>query len=415
MPTLSSLPTPLRLFLFGSLLVTALCGITEVFCKLVLHLHFPYTFPIIDPGAVSMDLLSLRAHFEHVHQRDFFDVARFAYPAPMAIPYVVFFALPDHARLLYYTFCALVFLGAGAVFAKEFIHRGMAVRSAVLFLVATLLLSYPFWFQLKQGNMEIVIFALIASGVWSFFRERLWLAAACFGIAGSMKLFPFVFLGLLLARRQFRQLFFGLFCAAAVTVFSLWMLYPSIAYSWKRTNEAVGGFRADYVLHTRLDHFFDHSLWAFSKTLFLSAASLQRLSNAANIYLVCVAVFGLGLYFWRIQHVLFVNQVICLTAAALLFMPVSFDYTLIQLYTPWALLVLVALDSARSGHHVPGLNLAMLCLILLCAPLTELIVHGATLEARLKTLALIGLFATALWYPFPLHVSGRTPSGERTV
>lgn len=399
----SSLPAPLRLFLFGSLLLTALCGITEVFCKLVLHLHFPYTFPIIDPGAVSMDLLSLRAHFEHVHQRDFFDVARFAYPAPMAIPYVVFFSLPDHARLLYYSFSALVIVSAGVVFGKEFIRRGMASRTAVLFLVATFLLSYPFWFQLKQANMEIVIFALIAAGVWSFFREHFWLAAACFGIAGSMKLFPVVFFGLLVARRQFRQIAFGLVVAAAVTVFSLWMLYPSVAYSWKRTNEAVGGFRTDYVLHTRLDHFFDHSLWAFCKAVFLPAASPEKLSGAANVYLACVFVLGLGLFFWRIQQTPFVNQVICLTAAALLFMPVSFDYTLIQLYTPWAFLAFVALDSARKGRRVPGLNAALLCLVFLCAPLTELIVQGATLEARLKTLALMALFAIALRYPFALQ------------
>lgn len=407
------LPPVLRRFLLGSALFTLLCGATEVFCKLVLHLHFPYTFPIVDPGAITQDLLLHVRTFQHLHGQDFFNQAGFYYPAPAAIPYALFLLSPAHARLTYYAVCAAVLLLSSLALGRALTRGGLARRTAAGFLASSLLLSYPLWFLLKQGNIEIVLFALLAIGVWAFLRGNGWGAAAAFGVAGSMKIYPIFFLGLLLARRQYARIAFGLLVAAALTVFSLWLEAPSIAYSWHRTNEEVANFHAAYVIRTRPEHAFDHSLWGFTHALLPAHLSLHSVTVGSDLYVALVGGVGLFLYFWRIQRLPVTNQVLCLTVAAISFMPVSFDYTLIHLYIPWALLALLAIEAARAGRRVPGLVAAFVCLTVLCSPQTEFIYHAATLEGRIKTITLVALLVIGLIYPF--RFAQGSPYGNPSV
>jgi hypothetical protein len=399
------LPSILRKFLLGSAVLVAICGAIEVICRLVFHLHYPFDFPITNPGAITLDLLSLKPHFDHLHQREFFDIAldnRFTYPAPMAIPYVIFFLIPGMARPFFYIFCLAIIAVAASGFGRELIRRGIQTREVVGFLIGSFLLSYPFWFELKQGNMEIVIFALMALGVWAFLHDRAWLAATCFGIAGSMKLFPFFMLGLLLARKEYIKSAYAFLVAGFVTLGSLWIIYPSIPYAFTQLNVGLSDFRNAYLLNFRDEQAFDHSLWTFLKFSFFHDRTPPQLASILTVYLCVVAVIGISLYLWRIRVMPVANQVLCLVVAAILFMPVSFDYTLIHVYTPWALLTLLAVDAVRTGRRVPGLAFAFGCFVLLCSPVSELIYRGATVEGRIKTITLIVLFVVGLIYPFPL-------------
>jgi Glycosyltransferase family 87 len=405
MPHDRPLPSLLRNFLTWSCALALICVVAEVFCKLVLHLHYPFNFPITNPGAITQDLLSIEPHFEHLHHREFFDLAlenHFTYPAPVAIPYALFFLVPKLARTLFYVFCLAVVAVAAVLLGNRLRRCGIRARSVAYFLTGSFLFSYPFWFELKQGNMEIVIFVLLALGVWAFLHDRHWLAATCFGIAGSMKIYPFFLLGLLLARKEYLKSVYALLVAGCLTIASLWLIFPSIAYSWASINSGLADFKITYFIHFRDEQAFDHSLWTFLKFSFLYSSTSAHIASVLNVYIVLIAIAGTAIYFWRIRLLPLINQVLCLITAGILFMPSSFDYTLIQIYTPWALLVILAADSARAGYRVRGLGPAFACLIVICCPLSELIYRGLTLEGRIKTLGLIALFAVGLHYPFAL-------------
>ena len=413
------LPTMLRRFLLGNAMLVALCGLTEVFCALVLHWHYPYNFPMVNPGSITQDLLSMQPHFSHLHHIEFFNIEldnNFGYPAPGAIPYVVFFLIPSLARIFFNTFCVLV-AAAGAIgVGRALVRRGVRPGSAAGFLVATFLLSYPFWFVIKQGNIEIVIFGLIALGVWAFLRGHGWLAATCFGIAGSMKFFPFTFLALFLTPVQWKnkgylKVGYAFLCAIGLTLASLWMIYPSVLYTWRQLNKPLNSFRTTHLLDFREEHAFDHSLWTFIRYLLPHSLSGERLGPLLLAYLGLVGVVGLTLYIGRIRLLPLVNQVLCLTVMVLLFFPVSFDYTLIQLYTPWALLVLLAVDAARAGYRVPGLAAAFGCFTLLCSPMSEFLYRHVSFEGRIKTIGLVVLLIVALRYPFELRNELQTRDG----
>ena len=108
-----------------------------------------------------------------------------------------------------------------------------------MFPSAVLLCSYPLWFAAKQANMEIVIWVFLAAGLACLLKGRGYSAAGCFGIAASMKIYPIIYLGLLLVRRQYREVIFGAVTAAVVTLASLWAVYPNLLVSSRRISAGV--------------------------------------------------------------------------------------------------------------------------------------------------------------------------------
>jgi hypothetical protein len=101
-----------------------------------------------------------------------------------------------------------------------------------------------------------------------------------------------------------------------------------------------------------------------------------------------------------------VNQLLFLTIACITLPPTSYDYTLLHLYTPWVMLVFIAVAAWRNDLPTPrGLWPAFLCFILLLSPQNEIIFHGERLEGQIKCLALVALAIVALRYPFPAQLA----------
>jgi hypothetical protein len=149
---------------------------------------------------------------------------------------------------------------------------------------------------------------------------------------------------------------------------------------------------------------FDHSLFAVPKAMLLLAhqgtlPGPETLAKMLTIYLVGMAAVGAILYWVAIRRLPLINQVICLTVATIMLPPVSYDYTLLHLYVPWAMLVLLAAENP--GHEVRSLMAAMVCFAILFAPETELILHGRSYGGQVKAVALVLLFGIALLRRFP--------------
>lgn len=374
---------------------------TEVFCALVLHWHYPFNFPIFNPGAFAYDLLSFQGQFRHFHQADFFTsegAAGFGYPATAALPYWIFYSFGRFTAVAFYGFSLLVVAISGWLLGRAWVRRGVPARTTAFYLTACIFLSYPFWFQFKDGNMEIVLFALTILGVWMFVRGQGWASATIFGIATAMKIFPFVYLGLFVARKQYGKAAFALLVAVLANFVSTWAVCPLISYSSHRVGAGLHSFR-DGIMVVRLfpEGRFDHSLFGLIKALFPTLPGPAIVAHWLNAYLLVAAVTGILLFFLRIRKLPLVNQVLCLTVASILLPPFSLDYTLMHLYISWAMLTLLILD--KKDARIPGLALIVGCLVLLCAPLSEFIFKGGTFEGQIKSVVLLVLWYAALRYP----------------
>lgn len=396
-----ALPPVLEGFAAALVLLTALCVFCEVLSVLILHWGPPYASPFLIE--YFPDLTSFVERFQHLHHLAFYTISPvqpYMYPAPMVLPYAFLFHLTH--PLQGYLACVLgAVLVAVSLLTRALLRHGLRLTSSLLLLAVVVCLSYPLLFLLKQANMEGFVWIVISLGLFLFFSGRSYAAAACFGIAGAMKLFPLIYLGLLLSRRQYRQIAWALLVGAVLTCVSLWVVYPNLATSWHLIQHGLDQFRTGYMLTNRpFEKGFDHSLWGLIKRSVHRLPAPAQLAPYLTLYLGVVSLGGVALYFLRIRHLPIINQVLCLTVASILLPPTSFDYTLIHLYAPWALLALLAVRLYGEGRRQPGLVPAMACFAVLMAPETEFIHHGETLGGAIKALTLIVLFLVGLSFRF---------------
>jgi len=403
------LPRPLEIFLLVALLLLVGALACEAISILVLNLRYPYMSPLLFEH--FPDLLTMRPRFDHFHTLQFFtDVTDppCMYPAPVAICYRLFFLFVPHELAVYLAFCLAAFAVTACLFGKKLHRSGLRREEAALFTGFALVTSYPAWFVMKQANLEICPWVLLMIGMWCYYRGKGYSAAVCFGLAGALKITPFVYLGLFLARRQYRHIAVALGAAAAVTIPSLWLVYPHVLESWRLTNAAVAQFRTVVTLGMFPQVGFDHSIFGLIKQISFLHLNLRHRSMLLTLYSAAVLPAIVLLYWWKIRKLPVINQVMCLCLITMLAPPTSFDYTLLNLYLPWGLLVLYAIKQARRTKPVAGLILAMVCFAILFVPETEFILHQMSLGGQIKALTLITLLVIALRYPFPLDGENET-------
>ena len=400
-------PRELQAFTVLHLVLTVVCLGAEALCASVWRLSYPYTFPVLF-FQDWIDLFCFRPRFSALHQAAFFSDTpalglHFMYPAPIALLYGSFYAAGPHTLALFLSFTLALTAVLAAVVLREAIRRGLPPIAGLSILGSAILLGYPFWFEYVLGNMEICIFLLVAYGVLAYVRNHVYTAAAIFGVAASMKLFPFIFFGLLLARRQYRQIAFGASISALVTLGSLWYLCRSPAVAWRGIADGLDRFKQLYMLPYReYETGFDHSIFGLIKRLdFHHRQYVYPTASLLSLYLPAAATLGVVLYFAVIRKLPLLNQILVLTVASILLPPTSHDYTLLHLYTPWALLLLFSLRTPEGRQKIRGLLPVFLCFAILLAPETEFIHDDRVLGGQLKCLTLITLFGLGLLCPFP--------------
>ncbi len=377
-----------------------ICGLTETFCRLR-HWGYPYVWPLTPPYPPFVDFTYVIPRFAHYGTKQFFpaDKFPFTYPAPLAMIFEAF-AAGSKPLFMFLTAVLLTFAAAGLLFGRALKKAGLGAmgRSALLVAYAG---SFPLWFTVQQGNCEPLVWAVTSLGIWAFLREKAVLAAVLFGFAGSLKLYPFAFLGLFIARRQYRALIIGIAFAVVVSIACLKLETGSIAVSWQGTLAGLEQFRQGWALKGESTGF-DHSIFGMVKRVGSLGYGRHRLLTATALhwYTLLSGLSVLVLFVTRVWRMPVLNQILALTVIAILVPPTSFDYTLIHLYVPCGLLVLQTLEQRHQSAKPSGQGqrLALLLFGLLLAPLTEFIVHGTSIAGEIECVALALLLFVSLRY-----------------
>ena len=413
---------PLRAFVVvvtALWLLTLLVGLTE---HLVFHLPSKYWWPLFSTRSGLDDFNIYTGRFHHFHQASFFvpwksiavDLANFpfTYPAPAALVFRFFFLFGLYSETA--MFCAFL-LGAVAatlLFGRALRRRGLNWTSTAILLLIAGVLSYPILFAVDRGNIELINVVLVWATIACVWNQWWYKGAILLGLAISIKLFPFVLLGIFVAQRKYLQGLLTICIAALSTALSYIVLGPTFAVARAGIASGLEFFKQNYVLATHLDEAgFDHSIFTLLKLV--HKAAYQRIPTAVSpdltrwlsVYLLVATLSGLILFFGRVIRLPLTNQIVVLVAASLLLPPLSADYTLMHLYAPFACLALVAVSASVSRTQQRGIVLAMLLFGVLMAPESFLIFHGTRLSGLLKTAALgllIWTAATVRWYDQPV-------------
>src|SRR3954447_11934147 len=224
------MPRALQLMLFGLYILVIACFASIVVCEVIFKLNsYPYNTPFLDE--YFPDFLNSRARMAFFHTPAFFTPfypIPFMYPATVAVAYKGFYLFGERALPVFLLFTATVFVASGLLFGRALRRRGFVWTTSYFWPLLVVVCCYPFWFTIKQANMEVITWLLVPTGLFCFVKSRYQEAAICFAIGGAFKIYPIVYLGLLFVRGRYRAIVVGLLVAVGATVFSLWAVGGSI-------------------------------------------------------------------------------------------------------------------------------------------------------------------------------------------
>ncbi len=400
------------------LMWTAALSLASVlFCGSGYLLHAPtmYYQAISPPGTHFSDFTIYREKFALFHTTEFFhSFFPFTYPAPVALVYEAFFRIfGRHATNAFVLFSAVAVLLPAGLFFVALRRRGLAGSAAGGVTLVLLFCSWPALLVIDRGNMEILVWIALALATWALATGREYLAASSFGVAASLKLFPFIFLGIFLSKRRYRELAVGCAVFAGVSVASLAVLGPTVAIAGRGIVDGLHFFAIQYMARwNSWENGVDHSLFATIKLMSMVLfhhPPQQPFTRELAVYNASMVTAGVALFFLRIRFLPIVNQVLTLSIASIYFTAFSGDGTLFHLYYPLAMLIFVGIDGTARGVTVAGLKQALCLLAFLLSYEGFFVVHNHRLEGEVKCLALGWLLVVALRYPFgaPLGKAGR--------
>lgn len=345
----------------------------------------------------------------------------FNYPAPAAYVYDFFLGgFGGHALrafLIVLGMCVLVLTGVAFRAAGREGRRLSGFWAAVL---TTAVLGLPLWWTADRANLEGVVWALAAGGVCAFLGRRYGWSAVLVGAAGSIKPFPLLFLGLLIAHRRYKEAAAGCGVAAGLILIALVCLGGNPVRTYGEMKPGVNEYLADYVRSVRpsLEERVYHSLLDGAKMVMVvreahSVAPLQveatderlsaieggwtKLRRADTVYVPCVVVLVLALVpvFWS-KPVL--NQVTALSVLVALIPLAAAEYTLLHVYVAaGAFFVFLAREVSRGTASVSrrGAWGVLGCYGLLLAPLSFLKIY----QGFAQMILLVVLLALAAAVP----------------
>ena len=370
-----TLPPILARYLRWTLLMLAASAVYTIALTLLLQPRHPYGLNLIWGTDRWWDFLIFKVRFLHFRQPTFWSVITFpfVYPAPLAVAFGLLYKLA-HPLRDYLAACAVALLAWIVWFTRSLRGHGLAALTALAFAGTIGLSAWPVWFFFTTANIEGLLVVTLGLGVIAVLRGRLWLGAALIGIAGAMKFYPLILLGLLLSRRRYWQFAFGVVTAVLVTVASLAYVGPTLSAAAHIIPLGIDFMRDTYIFSLLPnDLYFNHSLFLPVKTLIAHlhhaiaadspAQTHALLEKPYEIYVATAAAFGLATFFLRIRSLPMLNQVIALTVCAVLLPPISLDYTLLHLLIPFAFLCLYTLRSTQPGDPEPVLLFACFAII----------------------------------------------------
>ncbi len=323
-----------------------------------------------------------------------------AYPAPCAFLYWFLYRLADlvtfpGANLL----SALPPLLLAATLFGRALHRaGLARGKAALFVAATTLLSWPIYFSLERGNIESILWLMLAGALACYFTGRPQLAAVLLGFAAAFKIYPLFFFGLYLPRRQYLATATGLLSAAATSIAGFLFLDRNIVRAAAFTGKGIRLFLAVYSARYLGDvNGYDHSAWALLKLGLRHHP--QLILHGVTVYTLLAGLLALGLYAWQFWTAPPFNQALALCSFMVLLPATSFDYTLQAMYIPFAALCLLTVRAQGLGSSLPGGRALFFAFGLLFGPLVFIRSVEETVAGQVKALVLLGMLLLAARFP----------------
>ena len=395
------LPRILRMFWLGSFIAFALM-ILIGYIEYRMGFPKPHYSPL--GGSRYDDLTEFIPNFRFLHTAAFFHNPYTSSPSYPPFGVVLFAVVYAFAKpvAFYLTVVTTWLVAAVWMVRRKLIQQHIKPITATLFPLTVVLFSFPIAGLIQRGNIEIFLWIFAALGTWAFLNGKDEQAALLWSLAAATKLYPIVLLVLLLPRRKYRAFALGVISFVVSSLLAMWYLGPTIPIAFHGSMANVflyqGVRAAEFGIHELSAN---HSLFGLVKILAVVIGVPS--AKLTLLYYGLAAVVFAALYFGRLAKMPIANQLVAVTAFMVLLPPVSYFYTLVNLYAPALVLFFIAIRAERARQSIPGLRAAVFLLIPLCGSFMlftfpRVMLFGGLVQACL----LIFLFLWSATYPFEL-------------
>ncbi len=397
-------------------------------CRYGLHLGSPYTSPLWPWKERFHDFLDLVPRTLVFPSLGVFtrgDLGLpFQYPSPCIYIFLFLVRCFGNPTAAYLVSAFGVFFAATAAF-SFYLRRLKAGAWTQIVVWMTLLLGMPLGFLIDSGNIEHVIWLFTALGIVCFIKGWHYPAAVLLGVGGAFKIYPLIFILLFIPRRRYKAMLLAMLVTVTLyfgAVASFDAPFAAVLHAQKVNGEFM---RENQVLqvaegtiryeHTLLSVYKQVVYWTYKFTHHLERGPRIEFDRAVPTYTVLAGLGFLGLYFGMIRKLPLMNQFLALTVCMVLLPYISFEYTLVHLYTAFAAVLVFLLQDVASGKvllPVARLRRMMLCFAVLFSYISALGLYR--FGGQIKGLVLIALLVLTLKTPMPSSLFGDVEAAVAT-
>lgn len=409
-----SFPSALLLFMAATLVMAVASACYTLFFAYYLRLPYPYGLPWfggLEPYRDFTDFADRYAHFGTTafwHQEypqlnaSYQKEYPLIYPAALLTIIALLYKLP-FPLISYLVIFTAALMTLGLFLAQGLIKQGCSVILSISLSLVLIVTCWPAAFVVSRANLEGVNFIFLSLGLVLVMHQRLYAGAIAIALAGSLKYYPVLPILALLSLRAYKPLLLGVLVAGVTSVICLAYVDPAFAEFLGNSKLSVSFMGNLYFSQMQFPEY-DHSLFMLYKTGYRWTKHWGDPSFVGSFsslpYLICAAALGVAVYFGRLRNLPVLNQLIGLTVCSVLLPPISYDYTLVSLLAPCALLCIYAATAWRLGQTIRGLTPALMCFSLIFTWGTFLTFAHTRFAGQVRTIALLALLSVLLIYPF---------------
>ena len=311
---------------------------------------------------------------------------------PLGMTLIFFFTfLPINISIYIYL---IIFLLLFIFFIYSFTKEYVLIDKIKLLLVG--ILSYPLIFSIDRANVEIYVFILTAFFIKSYFFDNKKYGLLFLSLAGAMKPYPFIFLGILFLDKKILEILFTVSLSILINFILILSFKGSLSANFESlfSNMAI---YSDWYQIGNMGLSFGHTLWGVLKIsiyTFIKLFHLNIVKSEILLFLFKPYLLTMLLLFIFTLKIFYTSKerntslmISILTVQMILFPFVSGNYRLLYMFIP--LLIFVNEDKNGFRDYLYIILFGMLLIPLHYFPINNDIWSEVVLYPAILTMLLV--------------------------
>jgi len=200
-------------------------------------------------------------------------------------------------------------------------------------------LTYPFLFVVDRANIEVFVFIFLYMFIHFYRTQKILLSIVFLSCAISMKLFPAVFVILLLSDRKYKEAVYTCFLVILISMLGYFSYDGNIVENIRAHMATLNWYSMVYSIGNE-GLYFGNSLWGPVKLMIIGSGIKCTPALATKVYSISVMIlFAIISVYIIFKEKIFWKKIALLVFSMNLFPFVSGDYKLIHIFLPLFLFI----------------------------------------------------------------------------